>query len=35
VSYLLAVPVGGGTDDVVVFEVDRSEVSDDLVLASL
>ena len=33
-SYLLGVPVGGGTDDVVVFEVDRSEVSDDLVLAS-
>jgi uncharacterized protein (DUF1786 family) len=34
VSYLLGVPVGGGTDDVVVFEVDRSEVPDDLVLAS-
>lgn len=33
-SYLLGVPVGEGTDDVVVFEVDRSEVSDDLVLAS-
>jgi hypothetical protein len=34
VSYLLGVPVGEGTDDVVVFEVDRSEVSDDLVFAS-
>jgi hypothetical protein len=34
VSYLLGVPVGGGTGDVVVFEVDRSEVPDDLVLAS-
>jgi uncharacterized protein (DUF1786 family) len=34
VSYLLGVPVGAGTDDVVVFEVDRSEVPDDLVLAS-
>jgi Trypsin-co-occurring domain 1 len=34
VSYLLGVPVGEGTDDVVVFEVDRSEVPDDLVLAS-
>ncbi|MGH3802283.1 MAG: CU044_2847 family protein [Pseudonocardiaceae bacterium] len=33
-SYLLSVPVGEGTDDVVVFEVDRSEVPDDLVLAS-
>lgn len=27
--------MGEGTDDVVVFEVDRSEVPDDLVLASL
>ncbi|MBV9164033.1 MAG: hypothetical protein JO281_21365 [Pseudonocardiales bacterium] len=34
-SYLLGVPVGEGTDDVVVFEVDRSEVPDDLVLASV
>jgi Trypsin-co-occurring domain 1 len=34
VSYLLGVPVGEGTGDVVVFEVDRSEVPDDLVLAS-
>jgi hypothetical protein len=34
VSYLLGVPVGADTGDVVVFEVDRSEVPDDLVLAS-
>ncbi|HWR48025.1 MAG TPA: CU044_2847 family protein [Pseudonocardiaceae bacterium] len=34
-SYLLGVPVGAGTGDVVVFEVDRSEVPDDLVLASV
>jgi hypothetical protein len=34
VSCLLSVVVGGGIDDVVVFEVDRSEVADDLVLAS-
>jgi hypothetical protein len=34
VSYLLGVPVGEGAGDVVVFEVDGSEVSDDLVLAS-
>ena len=33
-SYLLGVPVGVGIGDVVVFEVDRSEVPDDLVLAS-
>jgi Trypsin-co-occurring domain 1 len=33
-SYLLGVPVGEGTNDVVVFEVDRSEVPDELVLAS-
>lgn len=31
----MSVPVGEGTDDVVVFEVDRSEVPDDLALASL
>jgi hypothetical protein len=30
----LGVPVGEGTGDVVVFEVDRSEVPEDLVLAS-
>jgi hypothetical protein len=34
VAYLLGVPVSGGGDDVVVFEVDRSEVPEDLVLAS-
>jgi uncharacterized protein (DUF1786 family) len=34
VSCLLSVAVGGGVDDVVVFEVDRSELADDLVLAS-
>jgi hypothetical protein len=34
VSYLLGVPLGEGADEVVVFEVDRSEVPDDLVLAS-
>jgi hypothetical protein len=33
VSYLLGVPVGDGAD-VVVFEVDHSEVPEDLVLAS-
>ncbi|MBV9013560.1 MAG: hypothetical protein JO272_16225 [Pseudonocardiales bacterium] len=33
-SYLLGIPVGDGPDDVVVFEVDRSEVAEDLVLAS-
>lgn len=32
--YLLGVPVSGEDNDVVVFEVDRSEVSGDLVLAS-
>ncbi|MGH3771709.1 MAG: CU044_2847 family protein [Pseudonocardiaceae bacterium] len=32
-SYLLSVPVGDGAD-VVVFEVDRGEVPEDLVLAS-
>jgi hypothetical protein len=34
VAYLLGLPVGGEGDDVLVFEVDRGEVSDDLVLAS-
>jgi len=34
VPYLLGVPVSGEDNDVVVFEVDRSEVSGDLVLAS-
>jgi hypothetical protein len=33
-AYLLGVPLAAGDDDVLVFEVDRSEVSDDLVLAS-
>lgn len=33
-AYLLTVPIGSDTDDVLVFEVDRSELSDDLVLAS-
>lgn len=33
-SCLLGVAVGRGIDDVVVFEVDRGEVADDLVLAS-
>jgi hypothetical protein len=32
--YLLGVPVSTDGNDVVVFEVDRSEVSEDLVLAS-
>jgi hypothetical protein len=34
VSYLLSVPVEEGSDDVVVFEVDRSTIVDDQVLAS-
>lgn len=34
-SYLLGVPVDDGTGDLIVFEVDRSEVPDDLVLASV
>lgn len=33
-AYLLGLPVSADGDDVLVFEVDRSEVSDDLVLAS-
>lgn len=33
-TYLLGVPVAPGDDDVLVFEVDRNQVSDDLVLAS-
>lgn len=33
-AYLLALPAGADGDDVLIFEVDRSEVSDDLVLAS-
>jgi hypothetical protein len=34
VAYLLGLPVGGGDDDILIFEVDRTEVADDLVLAS-
>lgn len=33
-AYLLSMPVEANSDDFLVFEVDRSEVSDDLVLAS-
>jgi L-rhamnose isomerase len=34
VAYLLGLPVSVDGDDVLVLEVDRGEVSDDLVLAS-
>jgi hypothetical protein len=34
VAYLLGLPVEADSKDVLVFEVDRTEVSDDLVLAS-
>jgi hypothetical protein len=34
VAYLLGLPVDANSDDVLVFEVERGEVSDDLVLAS-
>jgi hypothetical protein len=34
VAYLLGLPVEAGSDEIVVVEVDRAEVSDDLVLAS-
>lgn len=33
-AYLLGLPVDAADDELLVFEVDRSEVSDDLVLAS-
>jgi hypothetical protein len=33
-AYLLGLPVDAANDEVLIFEVDRSEVSDDLVLAS-
>ena len=33
-AYLLGLPVEADSDDVLVFEVDRTEVSGDLVLAS-
>lgn len=32
-TYLLGLPVAAGSSDIVVFEVDRGEVSGDLVLA--
>jgi Trypsin-co-occurring domain 1 len=34
VTYLLGLPVEADSEDVLVVEVDRNEVSDDLVLAS-
>jgi NTP-dependent ternary system trypsin peptidase co-occuring protein len=34
VAYLLGLPVEAGSKDILVFEVEDSEVSDDLVLAS-
>lgn len=33
-GYLLGLPVDSASDELLVFEVDRSEVADDLVLAS-
>ncbi|SRR6266536_923781 len=33
-GYLLGLPVEADSDDIVIFEVERSEVADDLVLAS-
>ena len=33
-AYLLGVPLDRGSDEVMVFEVDRGEISGDLVLAS-
>lgn len=33
-AYLIGLPVEAGSEDILVFEVDGSEVSDDLVLAS-
>ena len=33
-AYLLGLPISAGNDGIAVFEVDRSEVSGDLVLAS-
>ena len=33
-TYLLGLPVESGGDDILVFEVERGEVSDDLVLAA-
>ena len=34
VTYLIGMPVENDSSDILVFEVDRSEISDDLVLAS-
>jgi hypothetical protein len=34
-TYLLGLPVAPGSDDLLVFEVDHSEIPGDLVLASL
>jgi hypothetical protein len=34
VAYLVGMPVEANNSDILVFEVDRSEISDDLVLAS-
>jgi hypothetical protein len=34
VTYLVGMPLERGSDEVMVFEVDRSEISGDLVLAS-
>ncbi len=34
VTYLLGMPLERGSDEVLVFEADRSEISGDLVLAS-
>jgi hypothetical protein len=33
-AYLVGLPVESGSDEILVFEVDRGEMSDDLVLAS-
>jgi hypothetical protein len=33
-GYLLGLPVEADSDDILIFEVERSEVADDLVLAS-
>jgi hypothetical protein len=35
VTYLLGLPVGSDSDDVIVFEVDRNEVPDDLISSCL
>ena len=33
-AFLMSLPVEAGSEDILVVEVDRSEISDDLVLAS-